>query len=148
MLSALAHDAEGDRGQAFDALQQSWAGAPEPAAYVRLFLDEGAPMRQLLTAAHAQGIAVDHVRRLVAVGIPTDSRAARTPLGAPSAEQLSERELQVLRLLDSELTGPQIARELFITLNTLRSHTKRIFTKLDVTTRRAAVSSARERGLM
>ena len=53
----------------------------------------------------------------------------------------------MLRLLDSELTGPQIARELFVTLNTLRSHTKRIFTKLDVTTRRAAVSRARERGL-
>ncbi len=61
---------------------------------------------------------------------------------------LSERELQVLRLLDSELTGPQIARELFVSHNTLRTHTKHIFTKLDVTSRRAAVRRGHERGLI
>ena len=65
-----------------------------------------------------------------------------------AAESLSDRELQVLRLLDSELTGPQIARELFVSHNTLRTHTKHIFTKLDVTSRRAAVRRARERGLI
>ena len=62
--------------------------------------------------------------------------------------QLTDRELQVLRLLDSELSGPQIARELYVSHNTLRTHTKHIFTKLDVTTRRAAVRSARDRGLL
>ena len=61
---------------------------------------------------------------------------------------MSDRELQVLRLLDSELTGPQIARALFVSHNTLRTHTKHIFTKLGVTSRRAAVRRARERGLM
>jgi len=54
----------------------------------------------------------------------------------------------VLRLLDSELTGPEIARELFLSHNTVRSHTKHIFTKLDVTSRRAAVLRARELGLL
>jgi LuxR family transcriptional regulator, maltose regulon positive regulatory protein len=61
---------------------------------------------------------------------------------------LSHRELEVLRLLDTELTGPEIARQLYVTLNTLRTHTKRIFTKLDVTTRAAAVRRAHERGLL
>ncbi|WP_344805418.1 response regulator transcription factor [Microlunatus ginsengisoli] len=61
---------------------------------------------------------------------------------------MSDRELQVLRLFDSELTGPEIARELFVSYNTLRTHTKHIFTKLDVTSRRAAVLRARERGLL
>jgi LuxR family maltose regulon positive regulatory protein len=69
-------------------------------------------------------------------------------LALPSAEVLSERELQVLRLLGSELSGPQIARELFVSNNTLRTHTKHIFTKLDVTNRRAAVRRAREEGLI
>jgi LuxR family maltose regulon positive regulatory protein len=64
------------------------------------------------------------------------------------AEQLSQRELEVLRLLDSELTGPEIARELYVTLNTLRTHTKRIFTKLNARTRAAAVQRAREGGLL
>ena len=61
---------------------------------------------------------------------------------------MSDRELQVLRLLDSTMSGPEIARELFVTLNTLRSHTKHIFTKLDVNSRAAAVSRAQERGLL
>ena len=66
----------------------------------------------------------------------------------PEADALSDRELQVLRLLGSELTGPEIARELFVSHNTIRTHTKHIYTKLDVSSRRAAVSRARERGLL
>ena len=69
----------------------------------------------------------------------SDAAGARQRPAPSSAEPLSERELQVLRLLDSELSGPQIARELFVSHNTLRTHTKHIFTKLDVTSRRAAV---------
>jgi len=74
---------------------------------------------------------------------------ARSRPGAPGqlGEALTERELDVLRLLDTELTGPEIARRLFVSHNTLRTHTKHIFTKLDVTTRRGAVARARERGL-
>ena len=66
----------------------------------------------------------------------------------PLAEPLSERELQVLRLLDGQLSGPDIARALFISPNTLRTHTKHVFTKLGVTSRREAVARARERGLL
>ena len=61
---------------------------------------------------------------------------------------MSHRELDVLRLLDSELTGPDIARQLYVSLNTLRTHTKRIFTKLDVNSRAAAVRRAHELGLL
>ena len=76
-------------------------------------------------------------------------RVKGTEQSQPSlAEPLSQRELEVLRLLDSDLTGPEIARELYVTLNTLRTHTKRIFTKLDAKTRAAAVHRGRERGLL
>ncbi len=61
-------------------------------------------------------------------------------------EPLSDRELDVRRLLDGDLTGPQIARKLYVSLNTLRTHTKRIFTKLDVNTRAAVVRRAHDRG--
>jgi LuxR family maltose regulon positive regulatory protein len=64
------------------------------------------------------------------------------------ADPLSPRELQVLRLLDSDLTGPEIAGQLYVAVNTLRTHTKRIFTKLDVTTRASAVRRAHELGLL
>jgi LuxR family maltose regulon positive regulatory protein len=63
-------------------------------------------------------------------------------------EPLSERELDVLRLLASDLDGPDIARELYVSLNTMRSHTKSIFTKLGVNSRREAVRRAAEIGLL
>ena len=119
----------------------------EPHSYVRLYLDEGAPM---LTLLHHAADAADDAVRAQARRILADAEtpvAAGEPHNAPP-DRLSQRELQVLRLLDSDLTGPEIARELYVTLNTLRTHTKRIFTKLDVTTRAAALRRAREQGLI
>ena len=79
---------------------------------------------------------------MLAAGAP-DRRPARRPRPGtpPLADPLSEREQQVLRLLDSELSGPEIARALFISPNTLRTHTKHIFTKLGVSSRREAVAA-------
>ncbi|MBV8221146.1 MAG: helix-turn-helix transcriptional regulator, partial [Solirubrobacterales bacterium] len=71
-----------------------------------------------------------------------------TPARPTSDEGLSDREREVLRLLATELTGPEIAGELYVSVNTLRTHTKHIFQKLDVNTRRAAVRRAAELGLL
>ena len=73
---------------------------------------------------------------------------ATAPTAPSDDEGLSDRELEVLRLLATELTGPEIARHLFVSVNTLRTHTKHIFTKLDVNTRQAAVRRAAELGLL
>ena len=85
-----------------------------------------------------------------ALVLRADTSAAATAAAAvPSSDEgLSDRELEVLRLLATELTGPEIARHLFVSVNTLRTHTKHIFTKLDVSTRRAAVRRATELGLL
>lgn len=155
MLQALAHDAQGHRPQAREALGLAFAEAPEPDAYVRLFLDEGAPMMELLrdaarhglAAAHASDHASDHASRLLGLGTSAEAHAPG-PEQRPPSSSLSDRELQVLRLLGSDLSGPQMAGELFISHNTLRTHTKHIFTKLEVSNRRAAVRRARELGLM
>jgi LuxR family transcriptional regulator, maltose regulon positive regulatory protein len=71
-----------------------------------------------------------------------------TTTDGPGQGTLSDRELEVLRLLATPLSGPQIARQLFVSINTLRTHTKRIFVKLDVNTRAAAVSRAADLGLL
>jgi LuxR family maltose regulon positive regulatory protein len=150
LLRALTHDAQGHRPGALDTLAQAWAMAPEPEGYVRLVLDLGAPMTELLRAATHHGVAGHHPRRLLRL-VASPSAAAADPGQRPApspVESLSDRELQVLRLLDSELTGPQIARQLFVSHNTVRTHTKHIFSKLDVSNRRAAVRRARERGLL
>lgn len=149
VLNALALDAQGHRPQALQSLAQAWVEVPEPEGYVRLFLDEGAPMVDLLRAAEHQGVAGDHAHRLLGLSAAHDGGGVGArQRAASSSESLSDRELQVLRLLDSELSGPQIARELFVSPNTLRTHTKHIYTKLDVTNRRAAVRRAHERGLL
>ncbi len=150
MMKALAQDALGHRPQALQSLGEAWTRAPEPDGYARLFLDEGTPMVELLHSAGHEGVAGGHARRLLSLGRSARPEAGDSgqPPSPWSPESLSERELQVLRLLDTELSGPQIARELFVSHNTLRTHTKHIFTKLEVTTRRAAVRRARERGLM
>jgi LuxR family maltose regulon positive regulatory protein len=66
----------------------------------------------------------------------------------PLSEPLSQRELEVLRLLKTELSGPEIAQELVIGLSTVRTYTKSIYSKLDVNNRRAAVNRATELGLV
>ena len=147
-LQALAHHAHGDLPQALAALSRALGEAPEPESHVRLFLDEGGPMLALLRRAADEGpgeaLRAQARRLLDRAAMYVDRAEPQQSL----VEPLSQRELEVLRLLDSELTGPEIARELYVTLNTLRTHTKRIFTKLDANTRAAAVHRARERGLI
>jgi ATP/maltotriose-dependent transcriptional regulator MalT len=148
VLQALAHHARGDLAPARAALRRSVVDTPEPDSYARLYLDEGAPMLALLRdAARAPDAVVQEQTRRLLERVTNSVEALAEPKQTPGGT-LSDRELQVLRLLDSELTGPEIARELYVTLNTLRTHTKRIFTKLDVTTRAAAVRRARERRLL
>ena len=117
----------------------------EPEGYVRTFVDEGPPMAALLDAAAKRGIARDYVTRLLAA---FGTSGVRTPVRQGLVDPLSERELDVLRLLGSELTGPEIARELVVSLNTVRTHTKAIYAKLGVNTRRAAVRRAAELDLL
>ena len=151
LLQALVQDAQGRRARALDTLVHALELAPEPEGYLRLFLDEGAAMVSLLRDVKPDGPGGHQARRLASVGAAVEAAGAtNTAKGITykATESLSDRELQVLRLLDSELTGPQIARELFVSHNTVRTHTQHIFTKLAVTNRRSAVLLARERGLI
>jgi LuxR family maltose regulon positive regulatory protein len=128
---ALAHHARGRLDLALGDLGQALRRGT-PAGYSRIFLDEGPVMDGLLREAQVDPAEVGPA----AVG-PT-----------PADEGLSGRETEVLRLLASDLTGPEIARRLFVSVNTLRTHTRHIFTKLDVNTRPAAVRRATELGLL
>ncbi len=140
VLRALAHQAGGDIPAALASLQRALVLA-EPEGYVRIFIDEGPPMASLLRAAAKQGITPNYVRRLLAAVGKTEDSA---PVSQGLIEPLSERELDVLRLLGTDLGGPDIARELVVSLNTVRTHTKNIYTKLGVNNRRAAVRRGKE----
>jgi LuxR family maltose regulon positive regulatory protein len=150
VLQALADHARGDVPGALAALERALTLA-EPEGYVRVFAGEGPPMASLLRRVAKQRSTWDYVRRLLSAGsrVGGTTPAGQTPPARQRlVEPLSERELDVLRLLGSDLDGPDIARELMVSLNTLRTHTKSIYAKLGVNSRRAAVRQAAELNLL
>jgi LuxR family maltose regulon positive regulatory protein len=150
-LLALAHAAQGDIPLALVSLERALTLA-EPEGYVRLFVDEGEAMRLLIVKqsrnrdhplnSYADKLLAASIQPMVA---PKSATIHRKP---DMIEPLSERELEVLKLLRSELSGPEIALQLIVSLNTLRTHTNNIFKKLGVNNRRAAVRRAEELDLL
>ena len=126
----------------------------EPGGFIRLFVDEGAPMAELLSAAAAQGIRPDYTNRLLAAfemeaagakgERPTSSAAGPASL----VEPLSPRELEVLRLIAQGLSNQEIGERLFLALDTVKGHNRRIFDKLQVQRRTEAIARASELGLL
>ncbi|MFC1959913.1 LuxR C-terminal-related transcriptional regulator [Chloroflexota bacterium] len=144
MLQAFAHQAQGNISLALAPLERALTLA-EPAGYFRIFVDEATPMATLLREAAKHGIAPHYISQLL--------QALEKTEGRPSANQflsepLSKRELEVLALLRTELNGPEIAQELLVSLNTMRTHTKNIYSKLGVNNRRAAIRRAEELDLL
>ena len=144
LLQALANQTRGDVEAALVLLRRALVIA-EPEGYVRVFLDEGPPMAALLEALQGRGASLAYVQELLtSFGRGVD----RFPIKQDLVEPLSSRELEVLRLLATDLDGPGIARELVVSLSTIRSHTKAIYAKLGVSSRRAAVRRGEELDLL
>jgi len=153
VVLALAREAQGDVAAAIASLEQALLLA-EPEGYVRIFAEHGAPMARLLREAMTRGITPTYTHRLLTAlenwgqKHKEPSALPLSPSCQPLIEPLSQREMDVLRLLNTELSGPEIACELVVALSTVRTHTKRIYGKLNVTNRRAAVKRAAELNLI
>jgi LuxR family maltose regulon positive regulatory protein len=136
------------------ALKERALTLAEPEGYFRIFLDEGADIAPLLLEVARRGIMPSFTGNLLAtIGTKEQGRPEMLPSLAQSRSQtlvepLSQRELEILRLLQTELSVPEIAGELMIAASTVRSHTKSIYSKLDVNNRRAAVRRASELNLI
>ena len=154
LLQALAYQAQGDTPRALTPLKQALALA-EPQGYVRIFLDEGPPMRQLLTAA-AQQIMPHYTRTLLnefptphsEILIPNSQKSDIRHPTSDIVEPLSERELEVLQLIAEGYSNREIAQRLYISLNTVKVHTRNINGKLGVNSRMQATVKARDLGLL
>ncbi len=155
VVQALALQAQGNVSQALASMERALALA-EPEGYIRIFVDEGEAMRSLLRLLIEKQ---SRNRDYPLSGYTDKLLAAFTqPVTAPKSaiihqksdmiEPLSERELEVLKLLRSELSGPEIAQQLIVSLHTLRTHTNNIYNKLGVNNRRAAVRRAEELDLL
>jgi LuxR family maltose regulon positive regulatory protein len=150
VLQSVALQAHGDREQAvlllFDALALA-----EPGGFIRLLVDEGRPMVQLLSSAVAHGRMPDYIGTLLAA-CEAEARPRADPLHPPAAqpliEPLSQRELEVLHLIARGLSNQEISERLFLALDTVKGHNQKIFGKLQVQRRTEAVARARELGLL
>jgi LuxR family maltose regulon positive regulatory protein len=148
-LQALLRSAEGDETAGLSALKQAITLA-EPGGFIRLFVDLGPSMARLLEQLRHQGMAPAYISRILAAfetkGAPQAAEGGRagSAQDASLVDPLTPRELEVLALLARHLTNKQIAEELVISPGTVKTHTLRIYQKLDVRGRQQAVARARE----
>jgi LuxR family maltose regulon positive regulatory protein len=158
VLQAIAYHTQGDLPAALLPLQHALVLA-EPEGYVRMFLDEGSSMMELLREASARGIMPDYTDKLLAAfeaakrksedepelppGLPEGHRD-----GEPLIEPLSQRELTILQLIAQGLSNREIGERLFLALDTVKGHNRRLFDKLQVQSRTEAIARARELGLL
>jgi LuxR family maltose regulon positive regulatory protein len=148
-LQALAADSAGDTVSAESTLSRALSLA-EHEGQIRSFTRHGAAMAALLdrTSARSRSTFVERIQSSLGSTPLAPSRTSEVaPVGA-TVETLSVRETEVLRLLATELDGPEIARHLVVSLHTVRTHSKHIYAKLGVNSRRAAVRRAEELGLL
>ena len=149
-MQALVRQTQGDLPAALASLERALTLA-EPEGYVRIFVDEGAPMAQLLSEAVARGIMPDYIGKLLAA-FEVEERGSEDksylPPAQPLIEPLSQRELEVLRLMAQGLSNREISEQLFLALSTVKGHNRNIFDKLQVQRRTEAVARARELGLL
>lgn len=155
ILKALLCQAQGDLDHAWIALAQALCRA-EREEYIRVFIDEGAPMITLLQHSVAQGITLIYTKKLLAIfacqPLNCSTPAYVSPPGGPSPtnrpEPLSERELEVLRLVAAGNSNLDIANLLCISQTTAKKHLGNILGKLDAKNRTQAVAKARALGLL
>ena len=158
-LRALALAARGDHAGALGALTEALTLARRH-GYIRVFADEGAPMRALLTQLAAARPGQQHAARRIdprylaallracgpAGAVPPRIRAATAPPGL--IEPLTGRELEVLRLLAAGKSNQRIAHDLVVALDTVKKHVTHVLGKLGAANRTEAVARARDLGLI
>ena len=151
MLQAIAYQTTGDATGAFRVLERALTLA-EPGGYVRIFVDEGPPMARLLYDAGTRGIAPDYARRLLAAFPMAEPEPSRPSIAQDAQsgliEPLSQRELEVLQLIAEGLSNREIASKLYVSLNTVKGHTRHIYGKLGVNNRTQASVRARALGIL
>jgi LuxR family maltose regulon positive regulatory protein len=158
VLQAVALHAHGENDKAVQVLGEALSLA-EPGGFIRLFVDEGVPMAQLLSEAASRGIMPDYIRKLLVVFEAEKPKSEDKPDLAPALpeghrgsepliEPLSQRECEILQLIAQGLSNREIGERLFLALDTIKGHNRKIFDKLQVQSRTEAIARARELGLL
>jgi len=150
-LQAMILQAKGDTTQALSLLEQAF-NLSEPEGFIRIFVDEGPKLARLLYEALSKEIAPEYVQRLLAA-FPANEpeQMHRNQMQSHESEwiePLSDRELEVLHLVAEGFTRQEIAAKLVLSLNTVKTHARNIYSKLGVTNQMQAVGKARALGIL
>jgi len=157
-LQGLLHDTLGDASVAQEKIAKALALA-EPGGFIRVFVDLGPQMADLLKRLHEQNVAVNHIEKLLAAfsydeQVPVQevskSQASLALAASPQflEDPLTNRELDVLELLTQRLSNKEIAEKLFVSSETVKGHLKNMYPKLQVSNRREAVEKAKALGIL
>lgn len=150
VLQTVVHHANGEKDKALQVLRDALARA-EPGGFIRIFVDEGLPIAQLLSEAAFQGIKPGYIGKLLAVFEAKTQKSQDKAYSSPVQsliDPLSQRELEVLQLIAQGLSNREISQRLFLALSTVKGHNRIIFDKLQVQRRTEAIACARELGLI
>jgi len=148
LLQAIGYEALGEKDKALQLLGSALALA-EPGGFIRIFVDEGAPMARLLSKMKGDDSRMqEYIRKLLAAAKKQEDTLASSPVDQPLVEPLSQREIEVLQLIAQGLSNDEIGKQLFLALDTVKGHNRRIYDKLQVQRRTEAVARARELGLL
>jgi LuxR family maltose regulon positive regulatory protein len=150
VLQSVALHAQGEKDQAVQVLSEALTVA-EPEGFIRLFVDEGPLMAQLLHEAASRCVMPDYVSKLLAA-FEAKKRDGEgkpgLPPGGALVEPLSPRELKILQLIALGLSNREIGERLFLAVDTIKGHNRILFDKLEVQSRTEAVARAHELGLI
>ncbi len=150
VLQTIAYNAHGEKDKAVQLLSDALALA-EPGGFVRIFVDEGEPMAQLLSEAASHRMMPDYISKLLAAFEAEKQKSEDKPdlpPAQPLVDPLSQRELKILQLIAQGLSNREIGERLFLALDTVKGHNRNIFDKLQVKSRTEAVARAHELGLL
>jgi LuxR family maltose regulon positive regulatory protein len=147
VLLSIAHNAEGDHDKALRVLDEGLSMA-KTGGFIRTFVDEGPQMAELLYSLYSGGKKTEYIQTVLAAFPIEESSTMPREVGGEWIEPLSNRELEVLQLIAEGLTNQEVGSKLFLSLNTVKVHTRNIFSKLRVNNRTQAVSKARALGLL
>lgn len=147
VLLAIANQTQDNDSAAFSALEQALTIAAPP-GLVQVFVDESSAIGSLIYEALSQGIQPKFVKKIIEAVQLDDPKTAKPALGSEWIEPLSNREIEVLQLIAEGLTNQEIAAQLYITLNTVKGHTRNIFAKMGVKNRTKAVAKGKILGIL